>query len=507
VRFRRIFWVVPAVLVLAGCVVGPDHRPPGVALSERYNSARSSAPRDPDSHWWRAYGSPIINDLVDRGLAQNLRIQQGLQRVIEARARFDAVAASPLSGEARASGEVASGQTVFERYGQRTVLQAGLTTSTAWQLDLFGRFRRQRESGSASLDIAMIDVEAAKLQFIAEMVDAVVDASSFMEGQAAARQNLQSQQRLVATLKQSLARGEGTALAVARAEALMHATAAQLPSFAAGFQNAANRLAVLLDEPAGPIEARLRGLSRVLIPTRPGGIGQPADLLRRRPDIRRAERALAVATADAGVAETLLYPSVSLGGTIGVTDLAAGVGTAGRFAAALGPQITIPILDLPRLAANAAAQRSIVESRHLEWRATVIAGISEVDTAFARLRSARASLERLQSAVSANERAAGLVARAFGLGAATYSEVLDVERSLALSREQLVAGRQQVAKQFVQLHLALGAGSEALLKPVHLVHQHLPPASPPPEASDGAAVALVSAEGSTLPAVTLQPPP
>lgn len=505
-HFRRIFWVVPAALVLAGCVVGPDHRPPGIALSERYHSARSSAPRDPDSHWWRAYGSSIINDFVDRGLSQNLRIQQGLQRVIEARARLDAVVASPLSGEARASGELASGQTVFERYGQRTVLQAGLTTSTAWQLDLFGRFRRQRESGAASLDIAMIDVEAAKLQFIAEMVDAVVDASSFMEGEAAARQNLQSQQKLVATLKQSLARGEGTALAVARAEALMHATAAQLPSFAAGFQNAVNRLAVLLDEPAGPIEARLRGLSRVLIPARPGGIGQPADLLRRRPDIRRAERALAVATADAGIAETLLYPSVSLGGTIGVTDLAAGVGTAGRFAAALGPQITIPLLDLPRLAANAAAQRSIVESRHLEWRATVIAGISEVDTAFARLRSARASLERLQSAVSANERAAGLVARAFGLGAATYSEVLDVERSLAQSREQLVAGRQQVAKQFVQLHMALGAGSEALLKPVRLAHQHLP-AAPQPPSQDGTVEPALSATDSSLPAVTLQPPP
>ncbi len=505
-HFCRILWVVPAIVSLAGCVVGPDYRPPGVAVSERYNSARSSTPRDPDSHWWRAYGSPIIDDFVDRGLSQNLRIQQGLQRVVEARARLGAIVASPLSGEVRTTGEVAGGQTVFERYGQRTVLQAGLTATTAWQLDLFGRFRRQRESGSASLDIAMIDVEAAKLQFIAEMVDAVVDASSFLEGEAAARQNLQSQQKLVATLKQSLARGEGTALAVARAEALMHATAAQLPSFAAGFQNAVNRLAVLLDEPAGPIETRLRGLNRVLIPARPAGIGQPADLLRRRPDIRRAERALAVATADAGLAEALLYPSISLGGTIGVTDLAVGVGTAGRFGTSLGPQITIPLLDLPRLAANAAAQRSIVESRHLEWRATVIAGISEVDTAFARLRSARASLERLQSAVAANERAAGLVARAFGLGAATYSEVLDVERSLAQSREQLVAGRQQVAKQFVQLHMALGAGSEALLKPVRLIHQHLPP-SPLPQVNDNAAPPVASAVDSTLPAVTLQAPP
>lgn len=466
--------VLPLLVVAGGCTVGSDHRPPGAFFADRYHAARSSAPSDPDSHWWKAFGSPVIDEFVDRGLSKNLRIQQALQRVIEARARLDAVVASPLSGSAQLSGEGATGRSVIDRFGRNSVVQAGLSSTAAWQIDLFGRFRRQRESGAASLDVAAIDVEAAKLQFIAEMVDAVVDASAFLEGDRAARQNLRSQERLVATLRQSLNGGEGTSLAVARGEALMHATAAQVPSFEAGFQNAVNRLSVLLDEPAAQIEAKLRTQSRVLLPSQPERTGQPADLLRRRPDIRRAERALAIATADAGVAEALLYPSISINGTISVTELAAHVGTAGRFGASLGPQITIPVLDLPRLRANLAAQRSVIESRHLEWRAIVVGAVAEVDTAIARLRGSRAAVVRLSSAVEANQRAARLVTQAFRLGDVTYSEVLDVERSLAQSREQLVTGRQQVAKAYVQLHMALGAGSEAVIRPISLRHRHMP---------------------------------
>jgi len=474
VRFRNLIMVWPLLAAVGGCTVGSDHRAPGAVFADRYHSARSSTPRDPDSHWWKAFASPVVDEFVDRGLSQNLRIQQALQRVVEARARLDSVVATPLSGQAQISGEGETGRATLDRFGRNSIIQAGLSSTAAWQIDLFGRFRRQRESGSASLDVARIDVEAAKLQFIAEMVDAAIDASAFLEGDLAARQNLRSQERLVATLRQSLSRGEGTSLAVARAEALMHQTAAQVPSFAAGFQNAVNRMSVLLDEPAPQIEAKLRTQVRVLLPNRSERTGQPADLLRRRPDVRRAERALAIATADAGVAEALLYPSISINGTISVTDLAMHVGTAGRFGASLGPQISIPVLDLPRLRANLSAQRSLIESRHLEWRSIVASAVAEVDTAIARLRSARVAMDRLASAVEANQRAARLVTQAFGLGAATYSEVLEVERSLAQSREQLVTGRQQVAKAYVQLHMSLGAGSEAVIRPVSLIHQHMP---------------------------------
>lgn len=473
-RSRNVIFVLPVLAGLGACTVGSDHRAPGAVFADRYHSARSSAPRDPDSHWWKAFASPVVDEFVDRGLSQNLRIQQALQRVVEARARLDAVVATPLSGSAQATGEGAAGRAVLDRFGRNSVVQAGLSSTAAWQVDLFGRFRRQRESGSASLDVARIDVEAAKLQFIAELVDAAVDASAFLEGDLAARQNLRSQERLVATLRQSLNRGEGTSLAVARAEALMHATAAQIPSFAAGFQNAVNRMSVLLDEPAPQIEAKLRTQVRVLLPHRSERTGQPADLLRRRPDVRRAERALAIATADAGVAEALLYPSISINGTISVTELAAHVGTAGRFGASLGPQISIPVLDLPRLRANLSAQRSLIESRHLEWRSIVVSAVAEVDTAIARLRNARVALDRFEKAVEANQRAGRLVGQAFALGVATYAEALDVERSLAQSREQLITGRQQVAKAYVQLHMSLGAGSEAVIRPVALIHQHLP---------------------------------
>ncbi len=126
----------------------------------------------------------------------------------------------------------------------------------------------------------------------------------------------------------------------------------------------------------------------------------------------------------------------------------------------------IPLLDLPRLRANLSAQRSVIESRHLEWRSIVNSAVAEVDTAIVRLRSARAAVERLTRAVEANQRAARLASQAFVLGAATYSEVLEVERSLAQSREQLVTGRQQIAKAYVQLHMSLGAGSEAVIRPV-----------------------------------------
>ncbi len=374
------------------------------------------AERDPDAMWWKAYGSPLIDEWVEQGLGQNLRIQQAMQRVVEARARLTATGYSVIGGDVRATGEVASGAIIQDRLGRQTVLQAGLAANAAWQLDLFGQFKRLAEAGRANLEIAKIDVKAAELQFIAEVVDAVIDAHAFREGEAVAQQNYLSQQRLVATLRQRLARGEGTSLAVARAEALMSATAAQIPAFGAGYQNALSRLSVLLDESAGRFDTRLRHAAPLNPPAFERGVGRPADLLRRRPDVRRAERALALATAEAGAAEAQLYPSVTLRGSLSVTDLALGVGTAGRFAGSIGPQITIPLLDLPRLSANVEAARSIIESRHLEWRASVIAAVAEVDTAIARLRATRQSVGRLREAVTANERAGRLVLTAFNLG-------------------------------------------------------------------------------------------
>ncbi len=167
-RLRKIIVCLPLLATVGACTVGSDHRSPSLAFTDRYHSARSSTPRDPDAHWWKAFGSPLIDEFVDRGLSQNLRIQQALQRVVEARARLDAVAAAPLSGQAQVSPEASTGQAVVDRFGRNNVIRAGLSSTAAWQIDLFGRLQRQREAGLASLDVARIDVEAAKLQFIAE---------------------------------------------------------------------------------------------------------------------------------------------------------------------------------------------------------------------------------------------------------------------------------------------------------------------------------------------------
>lgn len=472
-RFLKPLGLLCFAIATAGCAVGPEHRAPSVQLATQFRLSSPSQTSDPDAMWWKAYRSPLINEWVARGLGQNLQVQQAMQRVVEARARLGATSWSVIGGDARATGELASGAAIEDRFARHSVLQAGLSANAAWQLDLFGQFKRLREAGRANLDIATIDVKAAQLQFVAEVVDAVIDALAFREGEIVARQNYSSQQRLVASLRQQLARGETTSLAVARAEALRSATAAQIPAFAAGYQTAISRLSVLLDEPAAGFDAQLRRAPPLSLPTFEQGHGRPADLLRRRPDIRRAERALALATAEAGAAEAQLYPSITLRGSISVADLALAVGTAGRFGTSLGPQITIPLLDLPRLSANTHAARSIIESRHLEWRANVIAAVAEVDSSLARLRASRQSAARLLNAVEANERASRLVRTAFGLGAATHSEVLDVERSLAISREQLVNGRQQQAKHFAQLHIALGAGSQAALVPGELRHRHI----------------------------------
>lgn len=470
----RSLAVIAAALATTGCVAGSDHRAPTIAMASdfRFEPIRS---RDPDAQWWKAYRNGAIDDFVNRGMAQNLRVQQALQRVIEARARLDATASSAIGGDVRSTAELANGAAVRDRFARQTVLQAGLSASAAWQVDLFGQLRRAREASAASLDIAQVDVKAAQLQFIAEVVDAVIDALSFREGGKVALQNLSSQQRLVSTLRQRLDRGEATSLALARAQALMNSTAAQVPAFDAGYQSALSRLSVLLDEPVPAFEGRIRNAPALELPQGQRGVGTPADLLRRRPDIRRAERALAVATAEAGVAEALLYPSITLRGSVSLTDLALGVATGGRFGASLGPQITIPTLDLPRLAANAAAARSVIESRHLEWRQTVLTSVAETETALARLRAGRQSVGKLQDAVRANEKASNLVASALALGAVTTSEVIDVERSLAQSREQLVNGRQQLAKSFAQLHIALGAGSDVMVRPPEQRHLHIPP--------------------------------
>jgi multidrug efflux system outer membrane protein len=246
---------------------------------------------------------------------------------------------------------------------------------------------------------------------------------------------------------------------VVQAEGLVNTTLAELPGYQTGFNQAANHIATLLGLPATSVTADLRKGSAQPWPRYNTKIGIPADLVRNRPDIRRAERQLAAATASIGVAEAQLYPSLTLSGTIDGSRIVASAASGGLGAWSFGPSLNIPIFNGGRLRANVDIAKSAAQQQYLAWKQTVLTGIEEVENALVALRNNYETVAALRKVVDSSEEALGLARESYKGGATSLLDVLDAERSLAASRVSLAASIRNLATSYVSLNVAIGGGS------------------------------------------------
>jgi len=463
-NFTRAFFPLSMIL-LSGCVVGPDYQKPDAVLPAKFSESKAASAENVTlTPWWESFRDRRLNDLVHQGLAENLSVRQALERITAAEANVVIAGAGALpSLGAAAEGNVAGQdgsylrRTTTRDHSETKSISAGLSAS--WLLDFFGQYRRSKEAATASLDAAYDDVNVARLAYLSDLVSSYVNARYYQEALALNRKNLQSRRETLKLTNEIKEAGAASSLDVLQTEGLVNQTLAELPGLETGFHQSANHIATLLGVPASTITSSLIKGAAQPMPRYSTRVGIPADLIRNRPDIRAAERRLQAATAEIGVAEAQLYPSIQLGGSIGASrnfNLVTGSLSNWSF----GPSLSLPILNGGALKAQVKAARSNAEQQYLTWKSTVLNAVEEVENAQTALIRDGQTVAALRKVVNSYEQTLNLARESYRGGASTILDVLDAERNVASARLSLASAIRQLARDYVALNVAIGGGAE-----------------------------------------------
>ncbi|CCF20824.1 Nodulation protein T [Pseudorhizobium banfieldiae] len=462
---RSIHAAAPlALLLLSGCVVGPEHTPPEIALPAKFAEGSRTSNGDVSTvAWWTAFSDSRLNGYVDQGLAQNLNVLQALERINQAQAGVvqagaGALPSLDLGAQAERSGTEDIGGPLSPTSTSAQTTVAG-SLDASWFLDLFGLYKRSKQSALAQLDAAYASVDVARLTLLSQLVSAYIDVRYYQERIALARQNLSSRRETLDLTRLQLEAGAASRLDVVQSEGLVNSTLAELPNLETQFRRAAHRVATLLGVPASSLLPELQRGARQPVARFKVSAGVPADLIRNRPDIRAAERQLAAAVAEIGVAQAQLYPAISLGGSIrpSYTRIAGG-SESGILSWSFGPGLSLPIFDGGALKANLSSAESSARESYLAWKETVLGAVEEVENALAAVARDARTVDALRNTVRSYEEALDLATASYRDGASSLLDVLDAQRQVSTAQANLAQAVQQMAQDFVALNVAVGGG-------------------------------------------------
>lgn len=461
------YTVLLTAALLGGCrAVGPDYESPTavvpVGWREQAAVAQSeSAPRDRTARWWRAFEDPVLDRLISRALESGPDRRAAMARLREARAlrgvaageRFpalDAVAAYRESGESRFSPVGAAAE-------DGALYSAGLDAS--WEVDLWGRVQRSVEAADAELGAAAEEARGVFLAVAAETAVNYVELRAFQRRLAIARTNVALQEQTLQLVQSRFDAGFVGARDLAQASTNLAMTRSRVPVLEAGERAAENRLGVMLGVAPGTLSGELDAAPAIPVPPLTAVAGVPADVVRDRPDIRRAERDLAAAHARGGMARGDLYPRLVLGGSIRIaaTDTDDLLRSGSDFFG-IGPSVRWNLFDGARMRRRIEAQDARTEQALIRWERAVLAGLEESESAMTAFVREQTRRRELLDAATEARRAVDLARIEYREGQSDFQAVLDSERALAQIEDELAGSEAAVATQFVVLHKALGSG-------------------------------------------------
>jgi NodT family efflux transporter outer membrane factor (OMF) lipoprotein len=454
---NRVGPFIFSVILLAGCTVGPDYEPPELDVPGPWHAAPPQTQIDPAVElavWWERFGDPRLSELIHRAVRGNRDLRVAEARVVEARARRGVTAARlwPLL-EAGALASPAAG-------AEESLFLAAL--DAFWEIDVFGGVRRSVEAAEADYHASIAEQRAILLELTGAVAATYIELRGLQGRIAAVLGNLAAQRETRALTQAQRDVGLASDLDVERARSLVAGTAAELSPLETALSAAVHRLAVLLGDP--PAALILEFAETAPIPSAPSEVlvGIPADLLRRRPDLDRAERELAAATARIGEAKADLYPRVTLTGSVGLRSEDVKDLLAGRYNfAAIGPNVIWPIFAGGRIVANIDVQEARTEAALARYEQTLLLALEQVENALVRYAREQVRRRELLDAVDANREAAVLARRLHANGLIEFLDVLVAERSLLESEDRLLASETAVSTSLVSLYVALGGGWQA----------------------------------------------
>ena len=466
---------LPERLLLAGCLllgacttVGPDFVRPEVPWLNDWSSSalRSDAakgqPRDraATEQWWRNFNDPALDRLVAEAQRQNIDVRIAGLRILEARAQLGIAGSTlypqlqQLTGEALRAGQQQSNgpDSAVWRY------RVGL--DIAWELDFWGKFRRGIESADAAYFASIASYDDVQVLVAAQAASFYATIRTIEQRLRIAHENAALQKRSLEITERLFKSGNESELDVQQARTQYLSTVASIPELEGSLRQAQNALNVLLARPPGPLPEMEAGREKIPTAELVVIVDLPADLLRRRPDVRAAEMRLAAQSAQIGVSEAALYPSISLVGTVGLS--AASLDWSARtFQWGVGPFLVWNIFDWGRLKNQVLVQDARFQQLYEQYQDTVLRAARELDDAATDFAQARAQVDILREAVQAARRSLDIATIQYREGLVGFERVLDSQRSLFSQQERLVSTQGGVTQSLIAVYKAMGGGWQA----------------------------------------------
>lgn len=472
---------------LAACTVGPDYQRPNLGTPQSYGAtndrlpqaqeaeptpratvATADAPLEPGAlaSWWEQLNDPVLSSLVKEGMAANMDLRLAVERLREARAlrgiaasdAFPNVDATAGADRSRSSDTLDGG---FPSAGEDTTnFNVGLDAS--WEIDVFGRVRRSVEAADADVDVSRENMYGVMVAVAAEVADAYAEYRVLSRRLEIVKRTIVAQRDTVGLTNTRLDAGIANELEVSQAQAQLASRQAQLPILQAASRRAENRLALVLGRaPGQPISELAEASSLDSLPEAMTQvpIGMPSELLRRRPDLRQAEREVAAATARVGVATADLYPRFSLTGSFGFSS-----GEVGSLLEAdsrtwsIGPSMRWSIFNAGRVRANIEAADSRTRQSLLRYERSVLVALREVEDSLTNLAYEQDRQSALARTLDASRRSATLADDRYRGGVGNFLDVLDAQRAAFDAEDQLAASRGDSLRALIALYKALGGG-------------------------------------------------
>lgn len=469
---------------LSGCTLGPNYLVPEIGTPELFTGTISGAARGPvkliqsDSpeiiRWWTLLKDPELESLIHRAISANPDIEIAADHIRAARENEIAVRGAALPDVEASAGAGRGTGTNSTRGRVSPPLNAASNTTglkeityvagfdAGWELDFFGKSRRALEAARYSTGVAAEQRHAALVSIVAEVARAYIDTRGAQAAIKASRENVARAQKTLDLMRARFQRGLTNELDVTLASRQLAILNAGLAPLSADEYAGCARIATLLASYSGGICEELQRFRE--IPTTPEALkaGLPVDMIRRRPDVRAAERELAVETARIGVAIADLFPRVAVtvgGGVQGGREIA-GVPGITKSIYSVGPALYWPLLDFGTLDAVIQIQKLQANAQFLNYKHVVIASVEEVNVALARYRTSMAILKSLENAVKESKHAVALASERYDRGVTDSLNVLDAERQDDELNIQYAQAKTDAANAFIAVYKALGGGWE-----------------------------------------------
>ncbi len=479
--------LVLCCVLLSGCAefgnwlhndfkVGPNYFKPAVPISDQwidFNDSRviSDAHFVDDSAWWTAFGDPGLDHLMQVSFSENLTLRAASMRVLQAQSQR-AIAAGTLFPQS---------QEAFGQYQHIQVSNAGNAIgvpslpfrafdnwstgfNVGWELDVWGRIRRDLESADANLDASVEGYDDVLVVLLAETAAAYTDMRAFEQRLAFARTNVETQQGSLDIAQSRFDNGAVSELDVTQARSNLAQTQALIPVLEKGLRLANNRLCVLLGTPPRDLRPEL-GPGPIPKSTPDVVVGIPADLIRRRPDVRRAEREVAIQSAQIGVAVADLFPTFRINGTISWQSQQFGdLLTSAANGGSIGPSFNWNILNYGRIMNNVQRQDARFQELAIAYQQTVLEANAEAEDAIVSFLETQDQVAALAESVAASQRSVELAMTQYREGAIDFNRVFNLQSTLVQQQDQLASAEAEVATSLIKIYKALGGGWQIRLQ-------------------------------------------